>query len=481
MTMALPSNMFMVPGLAAVPPESPSPNTATTAVPPSIVAADSVLMWDVPAVATWLVNTGYAAYEMTFIENGISGDVLVRLDDALLRDLGFDKVGPRIALLKAIYTLKRAHGVPFEPGDYIPQTVLMLSEMTDAAVISENGRVQPSLPAPEGKSKKSLFSLFESHSHDTDPQKLAAAFRQQTDSVTRLTADVAKLHAELAQLKDDLAPVMVMSREYQSILDRERRRAGGSSTGGGNAPSITSVPSIAPSTPTATPTPARKKSPVVSMRSPPPTSQDGDVPEYGTIKVFGDRLHHRAESEGYKSFKVHRDDACATFVPVALKKYKLAGDASQYAMFVAWPLVPGGERCLAYDECPWRVYLEYISQPGATTSVQVAAAPMPVGITNEPYFILRHIKPQSGSPLARDDGSGSVVGGEPDSTPPPPRTPGSPPSTPHRRRSQYGAAAALMSPTMRAATGLMSPPPPPTTSPAGMAPEESRHEYAVYY
>ncbi|KAJ3368705.1 Adaptor for signal transduction [Allomyces arbusculus] len=487
--MALPANMFMVPGLAAVPPvmaapprtaasaspgpvqppapkESPTPNTATTAVPPSIAAADSVVMWDVPAVATWLVNTGYAAYEMTFLENGISGDVLVRLDDALLRDLGFDKVGPRIALLKAIYALKRAHGVPFEPGDYIPQTVLMLSEMSDAAV-GENGRLQPSLPAPEGKSKKSLFSLFESHSHDADPQKLAAAFRQQTDSVTRLTADVAKLHAELAQLKDDLAPVMVMSREYQAILDRERRRAGG------NAPSIASVPSIAPSTPTVTPTPARKKSPVVSMRSPPPIGGDSDVPEYGTIKVFGDRLHHRAESEGYKSFKVHRDDACATFVPVALKKYKLAGDASQYALFVAWPLVPGGERCLAYDECPWRVYLEYISQPGAATSVQVAAAPMPVGITNEPYFILRHIKPQSGSPLARDDGSGSVVGDATDSTPPPPRTPGSPPSTPHRRRSQYGAAVALMSPTMRAATGLMSPPPPATTSPSGMGPPPS--------
>ncbi|KNE61031.1 hypothetical protein AMAG_06789 [Allomyces macrogynus ATCC 38327] len=459
MAMALPANMFMVPGLAAVPPvmaapprtaasaspgpaqppapkESPTPNTATTAVPPSIAAADSVLMWDVPAVTTWLVNAGYAAYEMAFLENGISGDVLVRLDDALLRDLGVDKVGPRIALLKAIYTLKRAHGVPFEPGDYIPQTVLMLSEMNDAAsMMGENGRLQPSLPAPEGKSKKSLFSLFESHSHDADPQKLAAAFRQQTDSVTRLTADVAKLHAELAQLKDDLAPVMVMSREYQAILDRERRRAGGSS-GGGNAPSITSVPSIAPSTPTVTPTPTRKKSPVVSMRSPPPPGQDGEVPEYGTVKVFGDRLHHRAESEGYKSFKVHRDDACATFVPVALKKYKLAGDASQYALFVAWPLVPGGERCLAYDECPWRVYLEYISQPGAATSVQVAAAPMPVGI----------IKRANGLYNSRNMVSSSDVG---------------------------ATVAALILSTMNAATGEMCPPPPAPTSPAGMTPPAS--------
>lgn len=58
--------------------------------------------------------------ECTFLEQGITGDVLVNLDHESLRDLSILTVGHRMDLLKNIYQLKIHYRVPVNEWDYIP-------------------------------------------------------------------------------------------------------------------------------------------------------------------------------------------------------------------------------------------------------------------------------------------------------------------------------------------------------------------------
>ena len=55
-----------------------------------------------------------------FEENGISGDLLIHLDHAALKDLSIWEVGKRLVILKAIYQLKISYGISLEAGDYVP-------------------------------------------------------------------------------------------------------------------------------------------------------------------------------------------------------------------------------------------------------------------------------------------------------------------------------------------------------------------------
>lgn len=54
------------------------------------------------------------------IEHRISGDILSVLDHEGLREVGVHSVGQRLAILKEVYHLKVAHGVPIEPEHYVP-------------------------------------------------------------------------------------------------------------------------------------------------------------------------------------------------------------------------------------------------------------------------------------------------------------------------------------------------------------------------
>jgi len=53
-------------------------------------------------------------------DNAISGDLLVHLDHAALKDLSVWEVGKRLFILKAIYQLKVSYGISLEAGDYVP-------------------------------------------------------------------------------------------------------------------------------------------------------------------------------------------------------------------------------------------------------------------------------------------------------------------------------------------------------------------------
>lgn len=53
-------------------------------------------------------------------EHGITGDVLVHLDHAALKDVGVHSVGQRLAILKTVYDLKVEQNIPIEEGHYVP-------------------------------------------------------------------------------------------------------------------------------------------------------------------------------------------------------------------------------------------------------------------------------------------------------------------------------------------------------------------------
>lgn len=84
-----------------------------------------VRAWSQPLVLEWLQNLELDQYVSQFAENDIDGEALVLLDDDALRDLGVASIGHRVTLLEEIYRLKEAHGVPLEPGYWVPQSMLL--------------------------------------------------------------------------------------------------------------------------------------------------------------------------------------------------------------------------------------------------------------------------------------------------------------------------------------------------------------------
>lgn len=54
------------------------------------------------------------------VENGISGDALIALQHAELKEMGLNSVGHRLTILKAVYEIKVKQNVPIEPDHYIP-------------------------------------------------------------------------------------------------------------------------------------------------------------------------------------------------------------------------------------------------------------------------------------------------------------------------------------------------------------------------
>ena len=80
-------------------------------------------------------------------DHGISGDVLIHLDHAALKDVGVHSVGQRLAILKAVYDLKVAQDIPIEDGHYVPPCPSSPPRPPPAPVPADS----PSLPRSQPK------------------------------------------------------------------------------------------------------------------------------------------------------------------------------------------------------------------------------------------------------------------------------------------------------------------------------------------
>ncbi|CBQ70036.1 MAP kinase pathway-interacting protein [Sporisorium reilianum SRZ2] len=129
--------------------------------------------WSEQQVVDWLSTVGLSKYARDFKANGISGDVLVLLDDEALKDIGVVTIGQRLALLSAIYRLKQQFGIPIQEGDWVPKAV----------------------EAQEHASN----SLSTAH--------MATALRQRDDRIRLLESQILRLADYLARFQQDMASV----------------------------------------------------------------------------------------------------------------------------------------------------------------------------------------------------------------------------------------------------------------------------------
>jgi hypothetical protein len=85
-------------------------------------------LWTTNQVADWLSSLNVPAPIVNnFIDNDISGELLVHATHDLLKELMVISVGHRIVILKSIYNLKFSQGIKFDAEDYIPESIVFLN------------------------------------------------------------------------------------------------------------------------------------------------------------------------------------------------------------------------------------------------------------------------------------------------------------------------------------------------------------------
>ena len=53
-------------------------------------------------------------------EHHITGDILAVIDNDVLKELGVSTIGQRLHILKSVYYVKKAQGIPIEADHYVP-------------------------------------------------------------------------------------------------------------------------------------------------------------------------------------------------------------------------------------------------------------------------------------------------------------------------------------------------------------------------
>jgi len=97
-----------------------TPTTFTHSRDSRSLPTEHIMEWSADHTADLIADLGLEQYADTFVEEGITGDVLAALQHAELKEMGVTSVGHRLTILKAVYDIKVRQNVPLEPDDYIP-------------------------------------------------------------------------------------------------------------------------------------------------------------------------------------------------------------------------------------------------------------------------------------------------------------------------------------------------------------------------
>ncbi|KAG6867995.1 hypothetical protein C0993_008602 [Termitomyces sp. T159_Od127] len=325
--------------------------------------------WDESDVHNWLSSLGYPQYESQIREHNISGDVLCLLDPEGLKGVGIATIGQRLAILKAVYLLKIAHGVPIDSDHYVPPSEVseraennltvetLYTMVTDQAqrihTLEEDNRTLNSTLQSLTDEFHSLRNSVSRNSQEESSTTLRrqpsfkwAQFVKPQSSPTKLDQAFDSPHPSPQQLEHDVPP-----------LGRNGVNPGPSQL----SPQTSTHPS--------TSSLEKHRPPPVSITD---TSGGSSSPTPQTPKP-----HRQESSENLnKSFKVTLDDPTWKVLPAALKKYRINNDNWQnYAMFICYGS-PGNriDRCLAYDEKPLLLFQKLKDAK------------------KNPVFMLKHIK-----------------------------------------------------------------------------------------
>ncbi|KAF9125241.1 Adaptor for signal transduction [Mortierella sp. 14UC] len=346
---------------------------------------ESITQWDPNRVHQWLCSIGFPNYEKQIKDNGISGDLLIHLDHAALKDLSIWEVGKRLLILKAIYQLKISYGISLEAGDYVPPTAASLKSV-EQAVHEKDNTIQHLVREVERMSKdmtklkdeiwvlqkdqkviskrtplpepSPVYSKFGTNSQAASPASSSSSSTMLSASQSAHAANTtlppqSPIHASHANNAQSRSPVYSSDSGFHSVPSSPHSPGDIRGRGGSTADTHEEGKAIG--------------SPGV----------DGA----GAIKVYGQKpssVRERDPVDAFKSFRISQDDPCHKVLPAALKKYKINDDWRQYALFICYG---NTERILTYNDKPLLLMKQLKEKK------------------ENPVFMLKHIK-QMKSPAA---------------------------------------------------------------------------------
>lgn len=392
--------------------------------------------WDARAVTRWLDALKLGQHARVFAEHGVLGTVLPLVDDEALADMGIRSVGQRIALLNAIYALKKKHGIPVHASqDYVPASFVSSdpSSLSTGQAVPDDSRIT-ALELHVASLAQTLKALQRMLAPST-PAPLAAPcsacgrYTCSCSAPTPLSAPAsATISAQVLPAPRRRKPPTSPHPPASPTSPASPPHSASSAPPGplrlptttpGSAPAQIPMPHPDPS-----PSPRRGSASSPTSQSDPKETRDKEDKELagsrtatpGTapsgapanrpessaaskltfdhgggqgkdaapaIEASGSSaLASRSNGPGsvYKSFRVTMEDPTDKVLPAALKKYKIVDDWKQYVLFICYHRVPGAsgagdqERCMSLDERPLLLFQKLRDQ------------------NQNPVFMLRHIR-----------------------------------------------------------------------------------------
>ncbi|TFY63007.1 hypothetical protein EVJ58_g3494 [Rhodofomes roseus] len=335
----------------------------------------NIMDWDETAVHAWFVKLGLPQYENQIREHRISGEVLCLLDAEGMKEIGIATIGQRLAILKGVYNIKLAQGIPIESDHYVPPSEVEERKEQQSVdklynLLRDQGERLRMLEEENRRLSDSLHSCVEDAETDSPVRSHSfkwASFVKPMRSPTKAAAP---------EFVD--SPQASPQRSEHDI----NSRGGSSDKSRGESSHAAAGPS----------------GPVKQLRHEPIRQDSSD-----NLRALRQEPTRQDSSDNLKSFKVSLDDPAWKVLPAALKKYKINNDDWQnYAMFICYG-APGNriERCLSYDEKPLLLFQKLKDAK------------------KNPVFMLKHIKDiRSPIAVAQQKQAARKASGESSKSPP---------------------------------------------------------------
>ncbi|KAJ4372720.1 hypothetical protein N0V86_008085 [Didymella sp. IMI 355093] len=155
--------------------------------------AGLIVDWSAEHVADYISDLGLEQYCDTFVDEGISGDVLVSLQHAELKEMGVGSVGHRLTILKAVYEIKVKQKVPIEQDDYVP--------------LSADTSAQEAPPTQDDFAKViRVVQARDERIHTAESE------------LRHLREDLSRVLDENKRLREEILPLVRMLKEQQQTL-----------------------------------------------------------------------------------------------------------------------------------------------------------------------------------------------------------------------------------------------------------------------
>lgn len=296
-----------------------------------------------------------------YIDNKITGDVLVHLSQADLAEIGVYSIGHRLKILKAIYLLIVDRNLEVK-DHYIPPTVLEASSKLTGNTIIHNANGtsdQDRLTVAESEIRK-LGESFSKLREDLLPvyrivkeskplptPELPRAPTPPVSSPTQLQAISRKVSKHSPNSQDWLDTSFINSSNASTISSKDSRKT--PHYGGMNKqPSMSSIQSQSESM-------SRVVTPTISSRSssanisimPGVASSSSSV----NLMISGSNPH----SQPIKDFNISPDVPCYKVLPQIARRHKVRGDWRGVGLVVCYD---DQERMIGLEEKPLAIYKE---------------------------------------------------------------------------------------------------------------------------